>query len=558
MCGGKSILSSRVLIVAAMTMGFHIMHSAQAPQQDSRPSTLSGIVINAGSGEPLSGATVTIRPAAGDRDPFAGQITGREGRFVISNLPPGQYVLTAEKPSFIPQTDTAAKGKNLLSIADDSGDLSVTLELLPTSAVAGRITTADGDPLVGAIVQAVQTRLVNGHFRSVVADQTVSNDLGEYRMFGLRPGRYYVNTFYRDTASVLGLHRSPRKGREIEEGVSDDFAVTWYPGALDQNNAQALKVAAGRNLSNVDIPMQMSRSVTVAGSLENVPPGAVARVYVDPVEFGTAGTRQVFMVDPAKSGNQRFLFRSLPPGEYAFRAETFSGSQQLSAYDRLIVGGTPIGNLALSLQPSPSISGVVVLDDAAQVPEGTRLLLEEIDRPARLTIPVPRDGHFAARSISPGSYRISLLASQGVLFVKSLARDADRLDPLNLKLDRSMQSLSVRATALAAHVEGVALNSDSAPVTGGIAVATEISGAYGSSSVTEVDGSGHFDFGSLLPGEYRVMCFFDIESRQEITPEALIMAAEKGEKITLGAGESKLLHIVAVTEGSIEDGKDGH
>jgi uncharacterized protein (DUF2141 family) len=542
----KSTVLCRMVVASVVIAGLSALLPAQTLQSDQQLPAVSGLVLNAKTKEPLSGAVVTIKSAGHDRELITGGLTDKDGTFVIHDLREGQYVITAEKPSFIRLTNRSAAGESL-SIASGSGQVNITLELLPTSALAGRILSPDGSPLPGATIQAVQTQLVNGHLRPVVVDRAVSNDLGEYRIFGLRPGNYYIQSFYRDAASVLGLRRRPEKDQNTSEGVTDDFAVTWYPGMLDQRNAQRLRLEPGKNISNIDISIQLTRSVKVEGSLENLPPGMSARVYVEPVDFESAGTRQVFTVNPTNSGNHKFYFRSLPPGEYALRAEIV-GSGKLSAYEQFIVAGAPIKDLSLPLQPSPSISGQLVIDDGQQVPDSARLLLEEIDRPLRLAVPILPDGHFVANAISPGAYRVSLSAKAGALFLKSIARDGERLDPLHLKLVRSSTNLWLRATTLAGHIEGVAVNADLSPVKRGIAIATEISGGFDTRSTADVDGSGHFKFASLPPGEYRVMCFSDIRSSEEVTREVLERTTEKGEKITLAADESKFLRLVAVNE----------
>jgi hypothetical protein len=61
----------------------------------------------------------------------------------------------------------------------------------------------------------------------------MTNDLGEYRIHGLSPGRYYVSA---DVQEPTG----PRQERPIA------YAPTYYPGTGNAAEAQRLTIAAGR------------------------------------------------------------------------------------------------------------------------------------------------------------------------------------------------------------------------------------------------------------------------------------------------------------------------
>jgi len=89
--------------------------------------------------------------------------------------------------------------------------------------LTGRITDSGNDPLVGATVQALQTRIVDGKFSITSVGQATTNDLGKYRIFQMPPGRYYLSAFYRDNASVFGLHgRSATKDQAAGDDSFED------------------------------------------------------------------------------------------------------------------------------------------------------------------------------------------------------------------------------------------------------------------------------------------------------------------------------------------------
>src|SRR6185503_10881105 len=69
----------------------------------------------------------------------------------------------------------------------------IQLKLTPQSVIIGRVYDQDGDPVENAQVQVMRyTYPRSGRQLSTVGTGT-TNDLGEYRVAGLAPGRYYVS-----------------------------------------------------------------------------------------------------------------------------------------------------------------------------------------------------------------------------------------------------------------------------------------------------------------------------------------------------------------------------
>ena len=63
--------------------------------------------------------------------------------------------------------------------------------MIPTGAITGRIFDR-GQPARGVLVRAMRASFFDGRRSLAMADYARSDDLGEYRLFGLAPGSYYV------------------------------------------------------------------------------------------------------------------------------------------------------------------------------------------------------------------------------------------------------------------------------------------------------------------------------------------------------------------------------
>src|SRR5215813_3265880 len=94
---------------------FLLQVAAPATQQQPAKGSIEGVVVRAGTGEPISGAEIRVMgvttPGEEGRvgppvtfvftgsDPFAGApaITDREGHFLLKDLEPGSYKITAAR-----------------------------------------------------------------------------------------------------------------------------------------------------------------------------------------------------------------------------------------------------------------------------------------------------------------------------------------------------------------------------------------------------------------------------------------------------------------------------
>jgi hypothetical protein len=71
--------------------------------------------------------------------------------------------------------------------------LEIQLPMTQTGVIGGRITDQFGNPLGRADVQAVRTIYQDGRRVFAAVKSGTTDDRGEYRLFWLPPGRYYVN-----------------------------------------------------------------------------------------------------------------------------------------------------------------------------------------------------------------------------------------------------------------------------------------------------------------------------------------------------------------------------
>jgi len=151
-------------------------------------------------GQPLKKVTVKLNPEDKENGTTYKAITDFEGRFKFEKVDAGDYTLTIERNGFL---ETGKQnGSHKLSLHPGDEVKSIVLRIPPSAVINGKILDNDGDPLPGVSVTVRKpgtTSLQRG-----VVGAGYTDDLGEYRVRNLRPGRYLIEANLTDYSSKAG------------------------------------------------------------------------------------------------------------------------------------------------------------------------------------------------------------------------------------------------------------------------------------------------------------------------------------------------------------------
>jgi hypothetical protein len=438
------------------------------PAATDQPASVSGVVTNSVTGEPIVRAHVSLRPMSNrpntTQQPY-GAMTDAEGKFSITSVPPATYMVSAERGGF----EAAPMSREVIKAGDKKEDFK--LKLTPDGAIAGRVLDAGGDPVERAPVTADSGGMGNG-------PGSTTDEKGQFRIGGLRPGKYRVK------ASQASL---PYAAEIRTDGTFEvHHATTYYPNSLTEKGGTKVTVAAGSEVSDIEIRLIRTPVVRVSGTVVGIPKGA-QNVLITTTRavggVGNSGTR----VKP----DGTFEVWRLDPGNYTLVARQFSGGQILqTAPVDIEVANSNIDRVELRIVPPFDVSGVVQYEDEqakpqppqqspqqqAQQAQAGRQGQQRPAPPARLSfieanalnvqmfggqqpINIEADGSFTVHQLAAGRYRVEL--SWSGAYVKSLQLGPVQMPARTLDLRNGGGApLTVVVSSAVGEVSGAVHNGD--------------------------------------------------------------------------------------------------
>lgn len=513
--------------------------------------TLEGLVVNAETGEPLKTAWFTLRKAESRKRSIT-ITTDSSGRFVLKNIEPGGYRLSVERDGYVPQEygerGHIHKGR-ILTLEPGQHVRDLVFRLIPTGALSGRVYNEDREPLLGVRVQALRYSYFRGQRELVLSGGAVTNDLGEYRLYGLAPGRYYILAYPKLRHSRLGLGGTATPGSTSVSVTEEGYAPTFYPGTSSPGSAAPLELRTSADMRGIDFTLVPAHQVNLRGrvfdALSNRPvPGA--RLRLAPRESGMQGVlfhKQTVTDNPKGS----FEFRNVTAGTYVLSANWSDKNEKAySARQTLSVGTSDMDGVDLVIAPGVDVPGRVRVEDNVQVKvTNLRVLSRPRDETMApgVTASVEADGTFVLRNVLAGDYDLSLSGLPTNSYLKSARLGSDEVldagfsPPSGLPLG----SLELTISPSGGRIKGVVQAEQGKPFDGAlVALIPEPTRRRQDRlyRTTITDEYGGFNLQGIPPGDYKLFAWEDVEVSAYQDPDFLRAYEARGESLhVVGAGQ---------------------
>jgi Carboxypeptidase regulatory-like domain len=209
--------------------------------------TVAGRVVTTAEGSPVRSARIALMSErSGDVRMYA-TTSDSDGQSVLKDVPPGRYRFFAIRAGFVDQQyrSQTVDGGAVLALKSGQNVSDILFRMTAAAVVTGLVTNENGEPM--SLVQVVALRKATeeemedeGFFqsrkqelRSVASGQT--DDRGQYRIFGLKPGEYYI----RATDSFEPDRNVPAdESYWVQQFLGTEYAPVYYPGVPQVGEAR--------------------------------------------------------------------------------------------------------------------------------------------------------------------------------------------------------------------------------------------------------------------------------------------------------------------------------
>jgi protocatechuate 3,4-dioxygenase beta subunit len=594
------------LRIAAYLLLLQLAPAPTAPRTGT--ASVEGIIVRLGTNEPISGVDLELTdtsPAVAPggsatptapSPPFTGK-SGNDGRFAIRNLPSGTYKLVAARIGgmFVPveygQRGVLGRGVNF-PLGDGQQMRDVRLEMAPVGTITGRVVDENGRPVGHSAVLALSPMYRDDQQILNILEIVHSDDRGEYRLFSLVPGTYYVAARPEDPtrrSATLSMAPPGRRGPSEQatspvvtkrilptgETIEETYNFVYYGGTPDLKRATPLNVTPGATLGAIDIPLAAGktpalhiRGKVLDGTTGKVAAGAAVRLVprtfssyliVPNTVTDAGGLFDVSGVTPG-SYNLYFVGAQVPQRPSAPGVPPPPPPIPLITMTPVEVGNENIEGITVTITPGSTLTGQVTYEGNTPSEPGfnrMRIVFEAVPTGVAMvgtqsTIPNVNNGRIRMENLWPATFRLLVTGNPPNTYVKAVR--FGRLDLLSQPLPVPVQTdgqIEIVIGTDSGIVEGRVVNERQDPaVNVKVALVPEAPfrsrGDLYKSTTTDVTGA--FRIATVPPGDYKLFAWEQIEDGAWRDSEILRGDETRGKSLRLGAlrTESATLTVIPV------------
>jgi hypothetical protein len=463
----------------------------------------------------------------------------------------------------------------------------VVLQIMPAGTISGRVFDRDGEPMANVNVEALKYSYQEGQRVLNVVQTARTNDLGEYRLFWLQPGNYFVSATppegqrggLTNPAAVagpgiggavgdIGGNRGgggggrgrggappappPAPQTSRDDQASEGYIPVYYPGTLDAQSAAPINLPAGIVFSGVDLTVAPVRTLRIQGQVINGATGQPTRnanINLVPVQRAGNGGRRGGIRAPGNLRSRNiddqggFEMRGVVPGSYELVGLLNDRNNRMTASLPLEVGNADVRNVSLVIMPGFTLAGLVTIE-GQQSGTGNqdlpkiRVMLRPDSVPVAGAPPasaVQADGTFTLQQVGRDDYRLTVSGMPRNGYIKTARYGATDVLNEGLRLDRQPAGpLEILVSSKTGIADGTVQNDRqeaSANVTVVLIPDVRLRNRLDLYRTSSTDASGHFHIEGIPPGDYRVFAWEEVETGAWQDPDFIRTFENRGKPV---------------------------
>jgi uncharacterized protein (DUF2141 family)/5-hydroxyisourate hydrolase-like protein (transthyretin family) len=476
---------------------------------------IAGTVVNAQTGEPVRGATVSVL-ALEDSHSIASTQTGSDGHFSVDGLPAAKYQLTASKRGY----STAAYDEHgdfssaIVTGDDPNSNFDTThlvFRLTPGAALRGVVTADGGDPVADAEVMLFKKPQGYAPGERIVQQETaITDDIGTYEFSNLSPGEYLLAAKATPWYAMHGNPPSPGQTSATPPNSALDVAypITYFDSTTDEASASPILLAQGSRI-DANLTLHAVSAIRLQISAPRRQDGQLARPQLRQTIFGeTVNNVSAGFLDAATTGSTEFV--GVPPGQYELTQGDPPRVVELDATASLQVepgAGLPAFPVAGTLETAdgkPVTSFAMVTLEPADAAQGLKPLESSFNK-----------GAFSFPAVPVGAWKLSAQVDGLPESVLSIVAAGQAHSGSAVTVHDHPLTLVARVTSGGPSVEGFA-RKDGKGVSGVMVllVPRALSTLPDPSMLDRIrrdqsDSDGSFSLHDAAPGQYSVLAIQD-------------------------------------------------
>jgi hypothetical protein len=461
----------------------------------------------------------------------------------------------------------------------------VRILMISAGSISGRVVDNHGDAVDHAQVQALKSTYTGGRRVFATAQTTLTDDLGEYRLFGLPPDNYIISAIISDLerTSNVGLAQganadnknysatgnmallmggdsitpgiSPRVTRRIQEdgqSIEEANLPLYYPATRDPRSAAPVHLTGGANINGVDLIGARALVHRVSGRvIGESGAGASAKLSLVPRDGLDSEVAQLTAKSDLTTGSFEIIGGA--PGIYFLIADAGTYSARVP----VDIATSDIHDLTVNIEKGFTISGHISMDESSGTIAEVRLTADPQlpGMPKAVSSGVGPDGTFELDGLPTGDYQVGAIwlppptGDSSPPYVKSIRMGS--IDVLGgFQIDRQpVVPLEITMGTKTGNLSGAVITRNSQPgsiVTVVAVPETEYRRRIVLFRSVTPDSAGRFYLPNLRPGDYKLFAWENAELNTWLDPDFLKIYETRGKSIRIAEGSNETATLTAI------------